>query len=288
MLTENQGNNLLSTDDMVNANTGEFDPRHMFGMTNQDIFRWPALEMGTQRQLLGLFITTLEMPGIPMIMYGEEQEYYVLENLAADYVYGRTPMASARAWQLHGCYNLSEQVYVDMPFNSSADACHDDSVSLDHRDPSHPLRNILKRMYELRQQFPVLNDGYTLQTLSTQLHNVYLPGSDGLPSPTGLWSVYRGRADGIQDFSGIVQGNQGAWFVFHNENRTIDYTFDCSNESLALISAFPANTTVKGLFYPYEEYTLETSSVSLGKSKMFPSRSAENRAASSNHGMVSH
>lgn len=261
---------MLGTDDMVNANTGEFDPRHMFGMTNQDIFRWPALEMGTQRQLLGLFITTLEMPGIPMIMYGEEQEYYVLENLAPDYVYGRTPMASARAWQLHGCYNLGELVYVDMPFNSSATACHDDSVSLDHRDPSHPLRNIMKRMYEIRQQYPVLNDGYTLQTLSSQLHNIYLPGSDGLPSPTGIWSVYRGRTEGIQDLSGTGQGNQGAWFIYHNENTTIDYSFDCGNESLAMISAFPANTTVKSLFYPYEEYTLDASTVTNGMLGFFP------------------
>lgn len=142
--------------------------------------------------------------------------------------------------------------------------CYDDSVSLDHRDPSHPLRNIIKRMYELRQQYPVLNDGYTLQTLSSQTRDIYLPGSIGLPSPTGIWSVYRGRAEGIQDLAGSKQGNQGAWLIYHNEETTIDYSFDCGNESLALISAFPANTTVKSLFYPYEEYTLGASSVAYG------------------------
>ena len=29
--------NMLSTNDLVNANTGLFDPRHMFGLTNQDV-----------------------------------------------------------------------------------------------------------------------------------------------------------------------------------------------------------------------------------------------------------
>ena len=256
---------LLQTDDMVNSNTGKFDPRHMFGMTNQDVFRWPSLANGVERQLLGFFITTLEMPGIPMTLWGEEQQFYVLENLASDYVFGRTPMTSSRAWQIHGCYRLGEQVYVNLPFNSSGYACHDDSVSLDHRDPSHPLRNILKRMYELRREYPTLNDGYELKTLSSQTYNVWMPGSGNIPSPTGIWSVYRGRAQGgIQDFNGTGQGNQGVWFIYHNENKTVDYSFDCSNSSLAMISAFPANTTVKNLFYPYEEYTLGASNETFG------------------------
>jgi alpha-1,3-glucan synthase len=255
---------LMQTDDMVNSNTGKFDPRHLFGMTNQDVFRWPSLENGVYRHLLGLFITTLEMPGIPLTLWGEEQQFNVLENLASDYVFGRTPMASSRAWQLHGCYQLGEQVYVNMPFDSANFTCHDDSVSLDHRDPSHPIRNVLKRMYELRRLYPALNDGFNLMTLSTQIHNTYLPGSGEIPSPMGLWSVYRGREMGVQDFDGEGFGNQGAWLIFQNENRTVDYTFDCGNSSAALISAFPANTTVKNLFYPYEEYTLEASNVTYG------------------------
>jgi len=32
----------LLTDDLVNANTGLFDPRHMWGVSNQDVFRWPT------------------------------------------------------------------------------------------------------------------------------------------------------------------------------------------------------------------------------------------------------
>jgi alpha-1,3-glucan synthase len=101
---------LLHHVDMVNPNTGEFDPRHLWGMTNQDVFRWPALANGTQRHLLGLFIANLMMPGAPFQLWGEEQESYILENQAADYVFGRTPMASQQAWQMHGCYKLGEEV----------------------------------------------------------------------------------------------------------------------------------------------------------------------------------
>lgn len=159
-------------------------------------------------------------------------------------------------------------VYVDIPFNSSAYGCHDDSVSLDHRDPSHPIRNVLKRIFELRRQYPTLNDGYNLITLSNQTYDIYLPGSEGLPSQTGLWSVYRGRTEGVQDLDGTGQGNQGVWLLFQNENKTVDYQFDCgsSNRSNVLISAFSAGTVVKNLFYPYEEFTLEASNFTYGKS----------------------
>jgi alpha-1,3-glucan synthase len=66
-------NQIMRSNDLVNANTGVFDPRHMYGVTNQDVFRWPAIKDGTERMLLGLFITTIHMPGIPKLTWGEEQ-----------------------------------------------------------------------------------------------------------------------------------------------------------------------------------------------------------------------
>lgn len=39
-------NTMLTTNDLVNAFTGEFDPRHMYGASNQDVFRWPGIENG--------------------------------------------------------------------------------------------------------------------------------------------------------------------------------------------------------------------------------------------------
>ena len=261
-----QWDKLVADNDMVNSETGEYDPRHMFGMTGQDVFRWPALVNGTQRWLLGSMIVQLELPGIPMIFFGEEQNSYILENQAKDYVFGRMPMASQRAWQINGCYGLGETNYINVDFANAEKGCSDDSVSLDHRDPSHPLRNVIKRMWELRRQFPVLNDGWNLTALSSRTYDIYLPGSNGHPSPHGIWSVYRGRTEGIQDFEGTGQGNQGAWFIYHNENHTVKYTFDCtsSSNSSALVAPFPAGTTVKSAFYPYDEYDLETSTFSYG------------------------
>lgn len=47
-------NTMILTNDFLNANTGKFDPRHMYGVVNQDVFRWPALTFGVERNLLGL------------------------------------------------------------------------------------------------------------------------------------------------------------------------------------------------------------------------------------------
>jgi alpha-1,3-glucan synthase len=259
-------NSYLLTDDMVNVETGLFDPRHQFGMTNQDTFRWPSLANGTQRQALGFFITILQMPGTPMLLWGEEQEYTILENLAEDYIFGRTPMTASRAFQLHGCYKVGSSQYFNMPWDSALTACHDDNNSLDKRDPSHPLRNLIKRMYELRRVYPVLNDGYTVRSLGFRAHDLFLPGSGQLPSPMGIWSVYRGRTPKIQDFKGQGMGNQGIWMVYANVNASQTFEFDCSSENTteSLIAAFPAGTTVKNLFYPYEEYTLEKSAKKFG------------------------
>lgn len=161
---------MVAASDFVNSFTGVYDPRHLFGVTNQDVFRYPGLKNGTQKELLGLFITTLHMPGAPLLVWGEEQAFYVLDNQATNYVFGRSPMASSRAWQMHGCYKLNEIWYNDMPFESALTGCNDDSISLDHRDPSHPVRNILKRMYQLRESFPVLNDGFVLESLSNKTY----------------------------------------------------------------------------------------------------------------------
>ena len=82
-------NALMMTNDMSNAYTGEFDPRHMFGISNHDVFRWPGIKNGTEKNLLGLYIITLLFPGIPTLLWGEEQAFYVLESTNANYVFGK-------------------------------------------------------------------------------------------------------------------------------------------------------------------------------------------------------
>ena len=247
-------NIMLTTNDFLNANTGEFDPRHMYGASNQDVFRWPSIKDGVDRMLLALFITSLHMPGIPLLLWGEEQAFYVLDNTADNYIFGRQAMSSASAWQLHGCYKLGSSQYYDWPVDSALDGCNDDSVSLDHRDPTHPVRNIVASMYSLRESYPVLNDGFNLETLSKQTHDVYLPGSNGTPTETGMWSVVRNQYEGLQQ---LGTGNQSVWLVYQNENDQVKYNFNCADNDTALLAPFPQGKTIKNLLAPYEELTLQ-------------------------------
>lgn len=60
-------NQMFVYNDFLNPNTGAFDPKHMFGVSNFDVYRWPSLANGTLRSALGLFITNLLMPGVTMV-----------------------------------------------------------------------------------------------------------------------------------------------------------------------------------------------------------------------------
>ncbi|KAJ5778652.1 hypothetical protein N7520_001898 [Penicillium odoratum] len=249
----------LQTNDMVNANTGKFDPRHMFGATNQDVFRWPAIEYGVERQLLGSFITTLLIPGIPLMLWGEEQAFYILDATAENYIYGRQSISPANAWRTHGCFALNSSQYYHWPIDAGRDGCNDETVAYDHRDPTHPVRNIMKHMYQMRELFPVLNDGYLLRDLSNSTEEIFYPGSGTTPTETGMWSVARLINPDVQD----LDNNQMIWLVYQNVNRTMDYEFDCSDYETSLLAPFPTGTRVKNLFYPHDEFTLEKGPVKL-------------------------
>ncbi|KAK3376547.1 hypothetical protein B0T24DRAFT_700204 [Lasiosphaeria ovina] len=252
---------MLMTTDFINANTGKFDPRHMFGVSNQDVFRWPSIANGTQKYLIGAFISTLMLPGIPIINWGEEQAFYVLENIAGNYLYGRQPMVSAVSWELHGCYKVGSEKYFNFPLDAALYGCDDPNVSLDHRDPSHPVRGILRRFLELREIYPVLNDGFDMYQLSNHTHWIFLPGSNGTGTELGLWSNVRASHQALQeDLSPLPRGNETVWLLFGNEDTATDYNFNCSDSKTALISPFQSGTTVKNLLYPYDEFTLERSS----------------------------
>ncbi|KAF6820108.1 alpha-glucan synthase [Colletotrichum plurivorum] len=253
-------NEVLRANDHINAMTGEVDPRHMFGAMNQDTFRWPAIELGYERSLMGLFVTTLHLPGIPLLTWGEEQGYYVLDNTATNYMFGRQPMSSAPAWQQHGCYSMPGILYYEMPLTKAREGCRDDTVSWDHRDPSHPIRLILKHMYDMRNQYPVLTDGMWLEQLSNHTEDLYLPGNSQMATTTGLFSVMRYQL-GVQD---LGEDLVPVWLLYSNKNVTHTYTFDCSDKVNALISPFEEGTTVKNLFFPHQEIKLEASTKKLG------------------------
>ncbi|KAL8668001.1 MAG: hypothetical protein Q9168_007129 [Polycauliona sp. 1 TL-2023] len=256
-------NNILVTNDLINADSGLFDPRHMYGTENQDVYRWPSIVKGTLKGNLGAFVITLVLPGIPLLAWGQEQAFYLLDNTAPNYLFGRQPMGSNTAWQMHGCYKLGASRQANWPPGPYSDGCQDDWNGLDHRDPSHPVRNILMTMFEMRRRYPVLNDGFQLQTLSKSTYNIYLPASGDQATETGLWSVMRSRWAELQDFSGQGQGNQTVWLVYHNEGINKTYDFDCSDNATALIAPFASGTRVKNLLFPFQEYTLGASAKQL-------------------------
>ena len=268
----------------------------MFGVTNQDVFRWPAIHNGIQRQLLGHFITIMLLPGVPKLLWGEEQQFYVLDSTNDNYIFGRQAMSTATAWQTHGCYHLDSSQYYQMPWEATRNGCNDDGVSADHRDPSAPVRNILRRMYHLREAYPVLNDGFFLQQLSNQTWDVTYAGSSGVTTETGLWSVFRSEFPGVQNLTHASGANNNAifpvahqlssndtasndtlaaeaatsiWYVYSNLNTSRNYQFDCQDNSTglnttSLIAPYPAGTKIKNLFHPFDEHTLLNSTRALG------------------------
>ncbi|KAI3398107.1 hypothetical protein diail_9860 [Diaporthe ilicicola] len=250
----NATNQMILTNDLVNPNTGNFDPRHMYGVTNQDNFRWPAITQGIEREMLGFFITTLFLPGIPLVYYGQEQNLYVMDSTADNYIFGRQPMSPAPAWKMHGCYSLGSSQYIDWPIDQGRRGCEDDGVPRDHRDPSNPTRNVLKAMYAMRENYETLSEGWLVQQLANQTDLTILQGST-TPTERGIWSVARA-------FFPTVQGqfaSDPVWFVYHNRDSETKYSFDCSKNETGFFAPFDANAQLKNLFYPYDEINLEGS-----------------------------
>ncbi|KAJ5797273.1 uncharacterized protein N7503_006569 [Penicillium pulvis] len=248
-------NEMLVTNDFLNAFTGELDPRHMYGVSNQDNFRWPAIKNGTSKYLLGLNVITLVLPGIPLILWGEEVALYVFDATASNYLYGRQPLSSQTAWWTNGCFNLNTTKFYDFPIEKGRDGCNDITVTYDQRNPAHPLRNIMKRMFEIRAHYPVANDGLFLQTISQLTEDIYLPGSSTTPTVTGLWSVLRAYFPAVQ--TDAILSNETLWLVYQNGNTTKTYGGSCSNSSAALLSPFTSGKRLKNLFYPYDELTVD-------------------------------
>ncbi|KAJ5645806.1 hypothetical protein N7490_002178 [Penicillium lividum] len=248
-------NEMLVTNDFINAFTGELDPRHMYGVSNQDNFRWPAIKNGTNKYLLGLNVITLVLPGIPLILWGEEQAMYVFDATASNYLYGRQPLSSQTAWWTNGCFNINTTKFYDFPNEKGLDGCNDITVTYDQRNPAHPVRNIMKRFFDIRRGFPVANDGFYVETISQLTEDIYLPGSSTTPTVTGLWSVLRAYFPAVQ--TDAILANETLWLVYQNGNTTKKYGGSCSNSTAALLSPFTSGKKLKNLFYPYDEVTVD-------------------------------
>ncbi|THG99779.1 hypothetical protein EW026_g2645 [Hermanssonia centrifuga] len=250
-------NQMFVNNDFLNPSSGHVDPRHMFGTSNFDVFRWPSLENGTQRSVLGTFITTLVMPGIPLLYYGEEQNFYLFDTSASNYLYGRQAMISNDAWQRHGCYTLGSDQYFNMALGKSLLGCQDDWNSLDHFDPTTDSRRIFKHFNYLRTAYNALQDGFNLVQRGNWTYFIDRPGSNGTATEMGLWSVSRSGIAGSQTLTG--NDTDQVWLLYSNENTTRTFAYDCMDPKLWISSPFQAGGTVRNLLAPYETYPLAES-----------------------------
>ncbi|WVQ79175.1 hypothetical protein IAT38_001271 [Cryptococcus sp. DSM 104549] len=254
-------NQMVVSNEFINSQTNEFDPRHMYGTGNHDVFRWPGLANGTVRQQLGQFVSNLLMPGIPLGWYGEEQAFYLLDNSASNYLYGRQSMVSSQAWKRHGCYRLGSSQYYNMPYDKILTGCDDPWNALDHFDATaEPFRGIRNMMF-LRTQYPSLQDGFSLVALGNWTHRIQMPGSNMTQTEIGLWSTTRApvtQQEGHGSFAPNGSLSQSVWLIYTNENDTVTYDFDCKGDDW-IWTPYLSGTTVRNLLYPYETYVLEDS-----------------------------
>jgi alpha-1,3-glucan synthase len=258
-------NQMVQTNDFLDPYTGAFDPLHQFGTGNHDVFRWPGLANGTQRQQLGQFICNVLLPGMALGWYGEEQEMYILDNGAANYLYGRQPMVSSIAWKRHGCYKLGSTQYYNMPYDKTLTGCDDPWNSLDHFDPTAEARRGIRNQHFARHQYPTLLDGFALYSRNNWTERIQLPGSNTTQTELGMWSI--GRAPHkSQEGQGAFESNgtitQMVWILYSNENYTRTWSEDCTGNQNAILAPFEGRTLIRNIFWPYETVTLDQSDVS--------------------------
>ena len=60
-------NQMFVTNDYLSAKDGTSDPRHLMGVSNFDVFRFPGLVNGRKLSALATFITTVVVVGIPLV-----------------------------------------------------------------------------------------------------------------------------------------------------------------------------------------------------------------------------
>ncbi|EPX70779.1 alpha-1,3-glucan synthase Mok11 [Schizosaccharomyces octosporus yFS286] len=259
-------------EDALNAMTGEHDPRHLYGVSNYDVFRWSSVVDGPGRLILGTMISFFLFPGIPLIYYGDEQGLYVLDNRADNYLYSRQPMCSSIAWYIHGCYTGSSSTYPAIDLTPARKGCYDSWNTLDHFDVAKVERQVFIEFQDIRRRYPALVDGWRSEKLGNWTFVEYMPNSGVNPTTVGVFSVVRGPLSPLQDFTSeySFDNNNGlsttdVWLLFTNHNHSIELNNDCWSPD-ATIAPYSAGVTVKNLVYPYDEYVLQESSIKLNTS----------------------
>lgn len=213
----------------------------MYGVTNQDTFRYSSLVNGTERLRLGMMITTLLLPGIPSLLYGDEQSFYYHDSRSENYIYGRQPMTSASAWQTHGCYRgRATYQFIDMPFsNQSRNGCLDDSQSLDHFDQTSMQFLFTQTLYAVRLLYPVFSNGFS----SDIMKRLYFPDT------SSIWSITRSYFPA----QNITLGPQSQiWIIYSNSSTSTTFTGGCDETGKKFFSApFADGGLFTDVFPPY-------------------------------------
>lgn len=170
--------------------------------------------------------------------------------------YSRQPMTSTKAWQRHGCYSIGTDALFDLPLTRASLGCKDNWNSLDHFDPTADLRRLFKQFFDLRRLYPVLTDGFSLTQHGNWTYEDFLPFSNGSATERGLWSVSRSGLLPLQN--GTFSFNDTVWFLYTNVNSTTTHTGSCTADS-GIAGPFQADTVVRNLLYPFDNYTLGAS-----------------------------
>ncbi|EPY51942.1 alpha-1,3-glucan synthase Mok11 [Schizosaccharomyces cryophilus OY26] len=259
-------------EDSINAMTEKHDPRHLYGVSNYDVFRWSSVTDGSGRLILGTMISFFLFPGIPLIYYGDEQGLYVLDNRADNYLYSRQPMCSSVAWYIHGCYTGSSSTYQAIDLTPARHGCFDAWNTLDHFDVAKVERQVFIEFQDIRRRYPALVDGWKSEKLGNWTYDEYMPNSGANPTTVGIFSVVRGSLLPIQDLKTEYSSSSShgisvtdVWMLFTNHNHSVELNLDCKSE-LANIAPFETGTTIKNLVFPYDEYVLQESSTTVGPS----------------------
>lgn len=183
-------------------------------------------------------------------------------------------MTATTAWQKHGCYKLGSTQYHNFEYDKALFGCEDFSQQLDHFDPTADYYRYLHRVFNLRATYSSLLDGFQLSNHSVSTYQVQFPGSNITTTEIGLRSQSREpltRQSNSDEFLG--QMDTSVWFLWHNENKTVDYEWTCGGEDDQWIrSPYPAPVTVKNLFYPYESIELQNSTWSFNQNDEPPWR----------------
>ena len=185
--------------------------------------------------------------------YGEEQNLYLYDSDASNYLYGRQAMFGNQAWQRHGCYRLGSDQYSNIPLEKAHVGCMDDWNSLDHFDPTTDSRRMFGHLLYLRSMYSALQDGFGLVQLGNWTYFIQRPDSNHTQTEMGLWSISRSGIPGVQTLAG--DNTDQVWMLYTNENTTEGYQFDCKSAQ-GISSPYISGTTVRNLVAPFENYTL--------------------------------